>query len=117
MITQELKLYDQPTYTKPVQQYNGGYNMYQSKKEYTNKEIKEAIKLAKEYGIKVGQKYRHANSTSNYFCTIVGWDTNPTPNYYNADPQVIRAKGNHPSSMECGYSLNELIKMEKIDEN
>ena len=113
MISQELKLYEQPT--EKYQSYkNNNYNIYQTLKEHTIEEIKNAVKRAKNLGIKLGNKYKHVNSTSNYFITITGWDFKPNRQYYNNEPLVILAKGSHDTAVECGYSVEEINKMEQI---
>ena len=115
MISQELKLYEQPTYTyQQTKKNNNNYDLYQTLKEFTIEEIKSAVKRAKSLGIKPGNKYRHKGSTSGYFITITGWDFQPNRQYYTHEPQVILAKGSHDTAVECGYSVEEVIKMEQI---
>ena len=116
MISQELKLYEQPEYKyKQNNNYkNYSSDLYQTLKEYTIEEIKGAVKRAKSLGIKPGNKYKHVGSNSGYFITITGWDFKPNKQYYTYDPQVILAKGSHNTAVECGYSVEEIIKMEQI---
>jgi hypothetical protein len=114
MISQELKLYEEPKYTYQTTKYNHDYNLYQSLKKFTIDEIRDAVKHAKNLGIKPGNKYKHMNSQSGYFLTITGWDFHPSSQYYTNTPQVILAKGNHNTAVECSYTVEEIIKMEQI---
>ena len=114
MISQELKLYEQPTYNYQTVKQNNNYDLYQVLKEFTIDQIKSAVKRAKTLGIKPGNKYKHMGSTSGYFITITGWNFKPSRQYYTHGPQVILAKGNHDTAVDCGYSVEEIIKMEQI---
>jgi len=114
MISQELKLYEQPTYTYQTVKKQNSSDLYQIQKEFTIDQIKDAVKRAKNLSIKPGNKYKHIGSNSGFFITIVGWDFQPSHHYYTHEPQVIRAKGNHDTAVECNYSVEEIIRMEQI---
>jgi len=116
MISQELKLYEQPkewSYT-PVKS-NVDYGMYNSQHTYSAEEIKQALKDCRANGIKVGQTYRHKHNPGNgFYITITGFEFTPAPSYYNKAPQVVVAKGSHDNAIECCYSLDEIQAMEKF---
>lgn len=103
MITQELKLHDQP---EPVNY--GSHAIADFDKKVIEKELEKAVAA----GIKVGQRYRHNNGgNSGYWIQITGFDNDPSPTYYQSAPLVVLAKGNQKTSMEVGYSVKELANM------
>lgn len=102
MITQELKLHDQP---EPVNY--GSQAIADFDKKVIEKELEKAVAA----GIVVGQRYRHNNGNSGYWIEVTGFDNDPQPTYYQSAPLVVLAKGNQKTSMEVGYSVKELANM------
>jgi len=115
MLTLELKLYEEPSYSykSPSNGYTHGYVEYYKK--FSKKEINKAIADMNAAGIKVGQKYAYATNTG-YFITIMGVDQYPSSSTYSLEPMVVLAKGSAAQSLEVGYSVSEINKMQLIQE-
>ncbi len=113
MITQEIKLYDEP---KPA---------YQAQQTYSHKtehhsiaEITRAILDGQNARIRIGDKYKYKHS--GLVVNILGMETDPSKvNSYGGNPAIYRGqrRASYNNSMvEFMYTVEELLDMEKVYE-
>lgn len=82
MISQEIKLYDEPVWkaqTVITPAYKPSYlpyHPYTDVPKVTQKELEEETAEAVALGVKVGSKFRYKSNKHNSI-TIIGWETNP----------------------------------------